>query len=145
MPSGAIDLHQAVGARCNVAADFTKMLAHCFKINRRHDDPGTHAARRAYGAEYIGPGIAAIARCGWPAAALCPDPGQRALLAHPGFVLPPNLERFADSMRRQSGSDQVGEVFLCVSWAAMSCSGWKGRAVSLRKASLANNLPTLRS
>jgi hypothetical protein len=145
MPPGAINLHQTVRARCHITADFAKVLAHGFEIDRRHDNSRTHAARWANGTEHIGPGIAAIAWCSRSAAALGPNPGQRALLTHSGFILPPDFERFASGMGRQSGSDQVGEVFLCVSWATASCSGWNGRAVSLRKASLANNLPTLRS
>ncbi len=140
-----IDLHQAVCTWCNTVADLTKMLAHRFKIDRGHDDPGTHAACRADGAEHIGPGVTTIARCSRSAAALCPHPGQRALLTDAGFILPPDFQRFAHRMGRQSGSDQLGKVFLCVSWAAIFCSGWKGRAVSLRNASLANSLPTLRS
>ena len=47
MPAGAIDLHQAVSARCDVAADFAKMLAHCLKVDGRHDDPCAHASGRA--------------------------------------------------------------------------------------------------
>ena len=145
MPAGAIHLHQAVRARCNAAADFGKMLAHGFKVDGRHDDACTYAARWADGAEDVGPGVAAIARGSGSAAALRPNAGQCALLADPGFVLPPDLERFAGSMRRQGGCNQVGEVFLCVCWAPASCSGWKGRAVILRNASFASSLPTLRS
>ena len=32
MPAGAIHLHEAVGAGRNAAADFGKLLAHCFKV-----------------------------------------------------------------------------------------------------------------
>ncbi len=145
MPTCTVDLHQAVGTRCYVAADFTKMLGHCFKVDRWHNDPCTHAPRGAYGAEYIGPGVAAIAWCSRSAPAPGPDAGLRALLTNPGLVLPPDFQWFAECVGRQGSSDQAGKVFLCVSWAAMSCSGWNGRAVSLRKANLANNLPTLRS
>ena len=145
MPTGAINLHHAMRARCDTAADFTKMLAHRFKIDRRHDDPGTHTPRWAYRAEYISPSIATIARCRRSAAALRPHAGQRPLLADASFILPPNFERFAGGVGRQSGRYQVGKVFLCVAWAAVSCSGWNGRTLSLRNASLASSLPTLRS
>ena len=145
MPSGAVDLHQAVRARCDVAADFGKMLAHGLKVERRHDKACTHAARRAHGAEYVGPGVATITRCRRSAAAGRPHAGLRALLAYAGFILPPDLQRFAGSVGRQGGRYQVGKVFLCVCWAAASCSGWNGRAVSLRNARRASNLPTLRS
>ena len=145
MPTGAIDLHQAVRARCYMAADFGKMFAHGFKIDRRHDDPRTHTARGAHGAEYVSPGVAAITRCSRPAAAGRPHAGLRALLTDSGFILPPDLQRFAGGMRRQGGLYQRSEVFLCVCWAEASCSGWKGRAASLRNASLASSLPMLRS
>ncbi len=86
MPAGAIDLYQAMRAWCEAAVDFDKMAAHGFKTGRRHDDTCTHAARRAHGAEYVGPGIAMIASCSRSAAAARPHAGLLALLADPGFV-----------------------------------------------------------
>ncbi len=50
-----------------------------------------------------------VARCRRPAAAACPHTGQPALLADPGFILPPDLERFVGSVGRQSGRNQVCE------------------------------------
>ncbi len=55
----AIDLHEAVRARCDMAADFGKVLAHGFKIDAGHYNARAHAARRTYGAEQVGPGGAA--------------------------------------------------------------------------------------
>jgi len=145
MPAGAIDLQQTMRARCDVTAYFQKMLAHGFKVYRRHNQPSTYAAGWTHSAEHVGPAIATIAWCSRPAAARRPDAGERALLANAGLVLPPDLKRFAGSVRRQGSSDQGSEVFLCVSWAVASCSGWNGRAVSFRNDSFAKSLPTLRS
>ena len=145
MPAGAIDLQQAVGARCHIAADDLKMLAHGFKVDGRHHDPGAYATGRAHRAEQIGPGIAAIAWCRRTTATLGPHPGERALLTNPGLILPPDFERFAGCFGRQGSGNQASEVFLCVSWQVLSCSGWNGRTDSLRNDNLASSLPTLRS
>ena len=99
----------------------------------------------------VGPTVAAIAWRGRAAAALRPEPGQRALLANPGgmsqrfqsakrfgmanggLILPPVLYRFAAGVLGDRGGNQIGKVFLCASWAAASWPGWRGRADSRRK------------
>jgi hypothetical protein len=42
------------------------------------------------------------------------------LLADARFVLPPKLELLAARMLGDSSGDEVGEIFLCASWAAVS-------------------------
>src|SRR5882757_2473659 len=73
-------------------------------------EPGADAARRAYRAKQIGRFVALIAWCSRPAAAICPDASEAALLTHACFVLPPQLDRLALLRWRNGGSNQVGEV-----------------------------------
>src|SRR5947209_1273963 len=42
-------------------------------------------------------------------------------------------------------ASQLGVVFLCVSWAATSASGWRGRTERRRKRRRRSSFPTLRS
>jgi hypothetical protein len=39
------------------------------------------------------------------------------LLTNTGFVLPPQFDRLAARLLWDRGGDQLGKVFLCVSWA----------------------------
>jgi hypothetical protein len=130
MPSGSIEEEDGVTALRHLAADLFKMQIHRLRIGIRQDQGRPYIAMRADSAKYIGPFAALIARRGRAAAALGPHPGQCALLANPGFVLPPKFNRLFTGMLRDRGFDQIGKLFLCVSAAAGSCCGWRGRTIS---------------
>src|SRR5258708_3348504 len=121
MPSGTVEHHNRDGTHRDRAADHREMLVHRLDIDLRHDDRRTNATLRAGGAKQISPGKAAIFLYTWTRAAPGPDPGYRALLTNPGFILEPDLERAVEgAFRRERGAEQRGEVFLKASCAASS-------------------------
>ena len=73
----------------HLAADLLEMQVHRLGVGIRQHQSHANIATRADSAEYVGPFVALIARGGRPAAALCPDAGQCALLTNTGFILPP--------------------------------------------------------
>jgi len=145
VPSGSVEEQDGVTVLRHLAADFLEMQVHRLGVGIRQHQSRADIATRADSAEYVGPFVALIARGGRPAAALCPDAGQCALLTNPGFVLPPKFDRFFARMLGNDGFDQIGEVFLCVSCAAGSCCGWRGRTDKRRNPSRRSIAPTLRS
>lgn len=74
-------------------ADFSEVQVEGVGIGARQDQGGTGAALGTGGAEDVGPVIAPVAGCTRSRALLRPNPGQRALLADPSFVLEPDFER----------------------------------------------------
>jgi len=121
MPSGAIEYHDGMTVRHDVAFDLGQVQVHGFGIGL--GQASATAARRTDSAEQISPIVTLVARCWRPAAALRPDAGQRALLTDTGFVLPPDLDRLAACVRRNTAGNQIGEVFLNASCAAMCLCG----------------------
>jgi hypothetical protein len=75
------------GTEADTLANFGEMFVHGLDADRRHDQRGAGAARRADGAEQVGPGEPPVAPDARTRAALGPDAGQRALLANAGFIL----------------------------------------------------------
>lgn len=145
MPSGSVKEQDGVTAGRHLAADLLEMQVHRFGIGIRQDQSRADIATRTDSAEYVGPLTTLVARRGRAAAALGPNAGQRALLANPGFILPPKFDRFFARMLGDDGFDQIGKVFLCVSCAAGSCRGCRGRTDSRRKPRRRSIAPTLRS
>ncbi len=121
------------------------MQIHGFGTDDRQHQCGADAARRTNGAKYVGPGIALIAGRAGPAAFVSPDVGQTALLANPGFILPPQLYGLVARVLWDSRSNQLGKVFFCASCVAGSCTGWIGRTETREKFRRAISLPTVRS
>src|ERR1700747_76757 len=114
------------------------------RISRAMAPSGAGAARRADGAEQVGPGEPPVALDPRTRAALGPDAGQRALLANAGFILKPDFDRPAGKLPRDRGAGQPGEVFLKASCASRSLCGCRGRTDMLLKFSFFSSLPTLR-
>jgi hypothetical protein len=86
-------------------ADFLEVQVHRIDIDVRQDERGTDPACGTNGAEDVGPFVSLIP---WPARAasfLRPDVGQAALLADPGFILPPELDRLAAGVVGNSGGE----------------------------------------
>ena len=115
MPARPVEQHNGVTAWRDVTADLGEMQVHGLAVGHGQNESGTGIARGTDGAEQIGPVVALVARCARSAAAFGPNPGQRALLADPGLILPPELDRLALGMRGDAGSNQIGKVFLCAS------------------------------
>jgi len=120
MPACAIECDDGVRARGDLGADLDKMQVHCLGVDRRQHERGADTAGGTDSAEQVSPVVSLVARRAGSAAFVGPDVGQAALLADASFVLPPELDRLVARVLGDGGGDQVGEVFLCASWAAVS-------------------------
>src|SRR3954462_4232158 len=121
------------------------MLIHGFNADGGHDDGRAGLALRTDGAKHIRRLKAAIAGCTWTRAAPGPDPCQRALLAHPGFIATPDLHRLTGRLRRQRRGYESRKLSLKDACASGSLFGCCGRTESRRNDSLRSNLPIVRS
>ena len=101
-----------MGARRHFATDVGEVQRDRPGIKAGQDERGSSAAGRAYGAQNIGPTAPLIARRARSGPPLRPHSGQGALLADPGLVLKPDLDRLAARPLGQDLSYLVGEVFL---------------------------------
>src|ERR1700704_3092732 len=120
---GPSRIRRAMALTADALADFGQVLVHGVDADCRHDQGGAGAARRADGAEQVGPSKPPVAADPRTRAAFGPDAGQRALLADPRFILKPDFNRPAGKLRRDCGACQLGEVFLKASCASRSLCG----------------------
>ena len=79
MPAGAVEDQHGDGPDADAFADFGKMFVHGVDVDCRHDQRRAGAARRADGAEQVGPGEPPIALDARTRAALGPDAGKPCL------------------------------------------------------------------
>ena len=77
----------------------------------RHDQPGALAFGGTDGAKDVGPFGALVVGCSGPGSAPGPAAGDLVLLAHPGFILPPQLYLGAGREARPDLRQLGGEVF----------------------------------
>jgi hypothetical protein len=113
MPPGAIQQHDSVYARCDVAADLGEVQVHRLGIGLGQDNGRTNATR------WTRP---LIAQRRGSRALSAPGVAQAALLADARFILPPEFDWLAACLRRDGISDQCDEI-LCASWADGSACG----------------------
>lgn len=130
--AGSVAYQGGMAAGCDPPRDLGEMQGHGLRVGLGQDKRRRHGARRADGAEQIGPLVAPVARRARAGSAPGPDAGQGALLADAGFVLEPDFQRLVPGMLRQSLEDRRGEVFLKASWACGSLRGCRGRTESRR-------------
>jgi hypothetical protein len=107
-------------AGCDLRADLREMQVHRLDVDVWQDQCRTNPAGGTDGAKDVGPFVSLISRLAGATARLRPDISQAALLADPGFVLPPELDRLAAGVLGNGRRDEGGEVFLCASCAAES-------------------------
>ncbi|GCD59911.1 hypothetical protein NBRC3280_2506 [Acetobacter pasteurianus NBRC 3280] len=98
--------------------------------------------RRADRPEQPGILVALISRLAWPRAAPGPLPDDAVLLADPGLVLEPDLDRLSLRQMAGMGAQDTREVFLNASMTAGSCPGWHGRALTWEKPSRFSRVDT---
>ena len=127
MIAGAIEDDGGMCTGTDLTTDLGEMQRQPFAVGGRENKGCGGATLRTNGAEDVGPFIALIARSARARSALGPDAGQRALLADPRFVLEPDFDGLVLGALRELGGERRGEVFLKVSWASSSASGWRGR------------------
>jgi hypothetical protein len=112
-----------MGALYDVAADLVEMKLHGLCVDVRQGKRGASAARRANGAKQVGALVALIGGLTRSRTAPCPLPHQAVLLADPGFVLEPDLDRRGGRHPRQVRLQGAGKVFLNASTIFASCAG----------------------
>jgi hypothetical protein len=125
--TGAVQDENGVRADGDLLADLHQMEGHGLCIGVGQNQRCRRLAGGADRAENIGPFIALIARCAPARPAFGPHSRQRALLADASFVLKPDFEGFGLGLLGKAFGDELGEVFLKVSWASGSLFGCCGR------------------
>jgi len=108
MPAGAVKQNNCMRAGRDVTTDLGEVQVHRLAVGHRQDQSHSGIARGADCSEQISPIVALVAGCARSAAALGPNPSQCALLADPGFILPPKLDRLTARVRRD---DLAGKFF----------------------------------
>ena len=127
MPSSPVHYQYGMGTGCDQGADLMQVKVHRARIGAGENQRRSGVTGRTNRAEYVRPLIALIAQRHRAAAAFGPAVSQAALLTNPGFVLPPEFDRPPAHGFGNDLCDELGEVFLCVSWAAASALGCRGR------------------
>ncbi len=124
-------VHEDDGVRLggDVAADLVEMHLHGWRVG-----PGQHESRALAvagtdGAEEISILVALIGWQAGPRAGPGPQPGAAVLLAEPGLVLEPDLDRLVLGQMAYVGCERAREVFLNPSSTRGSCLGCCGRAL----------------
>src|SRR6476661_1999418 len=111
------------GALCDVAADLVEMKLHGLCVDVRQSERSAGAAGWTDGVEQVGALVALIGGLTRPRAAPCPLPDQAVLLADPGFVLEPDLDRRGGRHAGQVRPQGAWKVFLNASTIFASCAG----------------------
>ena len=109
MSTSAVEGDHGMRTRHDLRADLLEQWIHRMGVDVRQDQRRTDTARdkrRRRCGSILLPLVPRHARA---AALFCPDISQAALLANPGFILPPEFDRLAASVVGNGGSDQRGE------------------------------------
>jgi hypothetical protein len=123
VPTRPIEDEDGVRPRGDLAGDLGQVQGQAVGVGLGQDESGGCGPRGANGAEDVGPFVAPVAWAARPAPASGPDPCQRPLLADPGLILKPDLDRLAARGRRDRRGYLISEVFLKAAWAASSAFG----------------------
>ena len=112
-----------MGAPFDMAADLVEMKLHGLGVREGQRQSCPNATRRADGTEQIGTLVSLVGRLSWTRAAPCPLPHDAILLADPGFVLKPYLDRRDFGQIGQVRAQRAREVFL---YASTISPSWPG-------------------
>ena len=112
-----------MGVGGDIAADLVEMHLHGAGVGFGQHEAGAFSEPGADGAERISVLVALVGRQARPRAGPGPDPGAGVLLAEPGFVLEPDLDRLLLRQMAYVGRQRAGEVFLN---ASSTCWSWRG-------------------
>lgn len=112
VPSCSIEQYDSVGASCHAPRDFLDVQLHASRAGERERQASGLAARRTDCPEQPGIVVALISRLAWPRASPGPLPDDAVLLADPGLVLEPDLDRPSLRQMAGMGAQDAGEVFL---------------------------------
>jgi hypothetical protein len=111
VPTGLIEQHDGVRAGCHGLRYLLDVQGHGVRVAAGQDEAGRLGLGGADGAEDVGRLRALIARRRRSRAAPRPSAGDLVLLAHPGFVLEPDLYGLAAGLARRDLRQERGEVF----------------------------------
>ncbi len=101
-----------MGALGDGAGDLVEVKLHRLSVGERQRQGGSRAARRTDGAEKVGAFVALVGGLARPRSASRPLPHEAVLLADPGLVLEPDLDRLSLGDAGQVGAQGGREVFL---------------------------------
>ena len=87
MPASTVERDHGVRTHSDLCADLLEMQMHGLSVDVGQDQRCSNPAGGTHSTEDVGPCVALIPRCPRAAARFCPDIGQAALLADPGFIL----------------------------------------------------------
>lgn len=116
-----------MGAAGDGVADLVEMHLHGVGVGAGQHERGADAASGTDRAEQVGVLVALVGRHGRARAPLRPDPGAAVLLAQPGFILEPYLDRPPLGQVAYVGIERAREVFLNASRTGVSWPGCFGR------------------
>ena len=111
MPSGAVEQQHGVGAPGDVRRDFVEVELHHVGVGIGQRERRADPARGADRAEQIGVVIALVGGLAWPRSAPGPLADEAVLLADPGLVLKPDLDRLALPDAVEMGVQRAGKFF----------------------------------
>ena len=129
----------------HVRADLVAMHLHGPGVGPWQHERCTLAVFWADGAEQVGVLVALVGRLTGPCSLPRPLPRPAILLAKPGFVLEPELNRSVGWQIGYVRCKRVGEVFLNALMILSSCLAWRGRALMWAKPSSARRSEIARS
>ncbi len=112
VPPGSIEQQDGMGAICDGTGDLVEVKLHCLRVGERQRQGGSRATRRTDGAEKVGAFVALVSGLARPRSASRPLPHEAVLLADPGLVLEPDLDRLSTGDAGQVGAQGGREVFL---------------------------------
>src|SRR4249920_994591 len=98
MPCGLIEQNERMRSRHDRERDFLEMQGHGLAVARGQHESGAFSFGGADGSENIGRRRPLVARRRGPGSAFRPSPSDLVFLPDPGFILKPNLYRFAASL-----------------------------------------------
>ena len=101
---------EAIRTLAHLRADFGQVLVHGLGIDGGDDDRGSHAARRADGAEDVNGIVAVVAQHGWARANGRRDIFDRPFLADTGFVWNQASITLSRTVCRQGIQSQAAEA-----------------------------------
>ena len=100
------------------------------------------AASRTDRAEQIGVVVSLVSRLCGPRSAPGPLANEAVLLADPGLILEPYLDRRRLGQTVEMSLQRAWEVFLNASTIRSSCAGWRGLALMWEKPIFFRSVPT---
>lgn len=112
-----------MGTSRNVAGDLIEMKLHGFGVGVWQDQCCTGSACRTDGAEEIGILVTLVGWLAGPRPASGPLADEAILLADPGFILEPNLDRCCLWQVGKMDTQRSRDVFLNAAMVSASCPG----------------------